>query len=423
MNTAAIIKRFLADQTGAAAVYFALISPMLIGMVALGSEVGYWFSSQRDIQHIADVAAYSGAVRQLGGDSAAAVKAAANAVIAQSDPPAGITTVIDVPPTTGSHIGQTRYVEVRMTRQVQRMFSRIYSTDPVNLTARAVAGYDANSGSPVCMLALSNTAAGAVTVGGSSIVDVDGCSIASNSVASNAFLMNGGAVNVTAGCVETVGGVSVTTGLTLTQCASPLTYQPTVTDPYANLQMPIVTGTPVGISTLTNTTFTPSEVYAALGLPLARFQGGVRFKGTVTLGAGLYIIDGGTLDISANSVVNGSNIAIFLANGADLKINGTATLNLSARTSDPLGGLLFFSSPSEAAVSHTINGNANSTLNGAIYFPNSDISFLGNSGNSSSCVQIIGKTITISGNTTLNIHCTPQGGHPMRANVAVRLVE
>lgn len=423
MTIGRALYRFLIDETGAAAVYFALISPMLIGMIALGSEAGYWFSSQRDIQHIADVAAYSGAVRQLGGDNSAAVRTAVAAVIAQSDPPSNIVTEIDVPPTTGTHIGQPRHVEVRMTRQVQRLFSRIYSAAPVTLTARAVAGYDPNSGYPVCLLALSGTAAGAVTVGGSAIVDVNGCSIAANSVASNAFLMNGGMVNVTAGCVETVGGVSITTGLTLTQCADPRTYQPAIADPYAGLEMPIVTGTPVGISTLTNTTFTPTEVYAALGLPLARFQGGVRFKGTVTLGAGLYIIDGGTLDFSANSVVNGTNVAFFLANGADLKINGTATLNLSARTSDPLGGLLFFSSLAQPAVSHTINGNATSALQGAMYFPNSDISFQGNSGNSQSCVQIIGKTVTIAGNASLNVHCTPQGGHEMQANVTVRLVE
>jgi hypothetical protein len=67
---------------------------------------------------------------------------------------------------------------------------------------------------------------------------------------------------------------------------------------------------------------------------------------------------------------------------------------------------VIFGSRDSTGVSHVVNGNMGSTLDGVVYTPESHITWSGNAQTSfAGCTQIIGDTITFTGNGAVSIHC------------------
>jgi hypothetical protein len=268
-----------------------------------------------------------------------------------------------------------------------------------------------------CILALSPTVPGAVTVSGSTQLNLNGCDVASNSSTSDSLLMDGTA-KLTTGCAFTVGEAVTTTGLTLTQCPEVKESSPPIIDPYASVAEPAVTGscrnrnvgTPGG-----STTLAPSENHPS-GVKSMRFCNGLDVKGNVTFGPGLYIIEGGSLTINGGDLASsavaelaGSGVTFYFTNGGVPRIGGNAKLQLSAPTSGPFAGILFFGSRDAAGVTHQIRGTSDSTLQGALYAPASKVDFSGNSKTTGGCTQIIGRLVTVSGDSRLGSSCETAG--------------
>ena len=422
------LQRFAGDTNGAVAVMAAIVFPVLVGGMALGAEAGYWYLSQRKLQQASDLAAYAAAVQLRSGRDNADMVAAAGDIAEASDFRTGEDTLaLAHPPTTGSRDGSAKAVEVIVKRQQTRYFTLIYATDPVNISARAVA--EVRGGGNACLLALDPTVGGAITVGGSSEVIFDGCDVATNSNSQDAFLMSGGKVELTAGCVHSVGGVEATNGLNLTACATPNTQSPVIRDPYADLAEPMNEGTCSGDSVgknNTTTTVIPDETHS-LGMPVRRYCGGLELNGDVTFSPGLYIVDGlglgGTFKINASTNVTGSGVTFFLTNGATMAFNGGASLDLSAPTSGSLSGILFYGDRDAVGVQHTINGTAGSTLNGAVYLPSSDLDYSGNFSGTYGCTQIVTRRVTFTGNSSLNVDCSAAGTRRIPVGETIALVE
>ncbi|WP_227419959.1 pilus assembly protein TadG-related protein [Roseitranquillus sediminis] len=418
------LHRFTGDTNGAIAVMAAIAFPVLVGGMALGAEAGYWYLSHRKLQQASDLAAYAAAVQLRSGRGNAEMVAAAGKIAEASDFRTGDDTLaLAHPPATGSRAGSAKAVEVVVKRQQTRFFTLIYTTEPVEISARAVA--EVRGGGNACLLTLDPTVGGAITVGGSSEVIFDGCDVATNSNAYDAFLMQGGKVELTAGCVHSVGGVSATSGLNLTACTSPHTQSPAIRDPYADLAEPMNIGTCSDSSVGSNNktiTVTPHETHP-LGMPLRRYCGGLELKGDVTFSPGLYIVDGGTFRINASAYVTGSGVTFFLTNGAEMAFNGSATLDLSAPTSGPFSGILFYSDRDDVGLSHSINGNAGSTLNGAVYLSSSDLSYSGNFSGTYGCTQIVTRRVTFTGNSSLNVDCSAAGTRRIPVGEIIALVE
>jgi hypothetical protein len=271
--------------------------------------------------------------------------------------------------------------------------------------------------------ALSPTASAAVKLSGSSLVDLENCDLASNSMAADSILMNGGSASLEAGCVYAVGEIVETTRLTLTECDDVKEYAPVSADPYASVVEPANIAS-VPLSTQTTGSITPTYSYA-VGVKAIRYQGDVTFDGTVTLDSGLYIIDGGRLRANASTVIEGHGVTFYLVNGATSHLNGSATLDLSPPTTGPYSGLTFFGSRSGSALAHQVNGNSGSIVEGAVYFPSAHIEFSGNSKTSGGggCTQVIGFTIELTGNSSLRSTCAASGTRDVLANRFVRLVE
>jgi hypothetical protein len=163
---------------------------------------------------------------------------------------------------------------------------------------------------------------------------------------------------------------------------------------------------------------------------------------TTNFGPGVYVIDGGTLDLTGNYSVTGTNVMFVLKNGATLKLGGSgsgntltltpmlssqftaAPYNYSQTLADRYAGMLVFedrnNNPSQ---SHIINGNSNSLIQGTIYLPSSNAQVNGTANINSSCLQLTAQTITVLGNATLDTRCPSAQTNSAGSSVpTVRLV-
>lgn len=96
-------------------------------------------------------------------------------------------------------------------------------------------------------------------------------------------------------------------------------------------------------------------------------------------------------------------------------INGSSSMNITAPTSNSaLGtdssGVAMFEDP-KASGNLYVTGNSNTYFGGAIVAPSMAIQFSGTgvSGTASNCTQIIGDTITFTGNSSISSDCGNYG--------------
>jgi hypothetical protein len=405
-------RRFIADRRGDTAILAAAAMPAVIGFFGLGVEVGHWYLTKVELQSAADAAAVAGAaVRRAGGSQAEIEAAALRAALETGfDGQAGVL-VVNAPPLTGGFTG-TPAVEVTAAQSRKLLFAAMFMEEAVVPNARAVAL--PSPGRPVCVLALDASAPAAVNFDGTSDVNMNGCEIVSNSIDAAAFTLTGSA-KLRADCVSAVGGASTSSGLTLTGCRAPVEGIAPVRDPYAGVPEP---------SAPTACTPSPSSSpKTTITLDPARYCGGLTLKGSVTLNAGTYIVDGGSLTIEASAVVAGSGITFFLTNGATVRIAGTASVNLSAPTTGPYAGLLFFGDRDNPVTGENIlAGSSTSSFEGAIYFPSQTLEYTGNSGASGTCAQIVARKVMLKGTTRFDGSC-PTTGMQQMAGRPIRIVE
>jgi uncharacterized membrane protein len=229
------LRRFLKSKRGNIAIITALMAPVLIGFCGLGADAGYWYYRQRGLQSAADIAAYNGAVAlqnsaNLAGITAASTTGATTNGWASAEG----TITVNNPPTSGPN-QNAQSVEVLLTENEPRYFTAIFSDGTVPVSVRAVATYTQTQSA--CMVGLNKTQANTVQFWGNAYANFQACNIVSDSSSNSAFSV-GGSANVTAPCVNTVGGSYVSATLTLTSCSSVTTKAPYVYDPYANLPVP-----------------------------------------------------------------------------------------------------------------------------------------------------------------------------------------
>jgi hypothetical protein len=92
---------------------------------------------------------------------------------------------------------------------------------------------------------------------------------------------------------------------------------------------------------------------------------------SAVLGAGNYIINGGTFSVQGGSTLTAtSGVLIYLTNGATVNIANGANVTMSPQTSGSYQGVLFFQDRSMTSPgSSTFAGGASMVLSGSLYFP------------------------------------------------------
>jgi len=156
------------------------------------------------------------------------------------------------------------------------------------------------------------------------------------------------------------------------------------------------------------------------------YTGGIKVGCQTTFAKGVYIIDGGGLEIDGQYDVAGAGVMFVLKNGAYIKINGGTNVNLTAiQASDliargiseseanKLAGMLVFEDRNSPGTTNknNINGNTSTVLNGTIYLPKSAIDFTGTATVTSQCLMIAAANIKITGTANMTTFCPAGASH------------
>lgn len=304
---------------------------------------------------------------------------------------------------------------------------------PFQIRRQAVAARTASA--EACILALHHTAQRGFEVSGSAIADMTGCAIVSNSNHSESIYV-GGTGKLKAECLYAAGSIYGSPQDITLACDSAVEGSPRVPDPFASKALPktsawvdlsgcgvnyVVGGGGNGNCNGTGKTPKNADGYVVTLKPgtYRTFE----VKGTVKLEPGYYIIDGGRLELAAQSVVTGKGVTFFLMNGADLLVRGGATFDISPSLDGSWAGFSIVAEHgnTERAV---INGNSNSSLTGIVYLPDvAELQYSGNGLTGGECIRIIAQEITLIGNSTFKMDCSAElANKKLNYPGAIRLV-
>lgn len=415
------LKKLLRSDRGNALVVGAATLPLVIGAAAIGVDTVQVSLAKRQLQRTADSAALAGAYAIVQSQPVATSvnhDLALNDDVPLSGPP-----VIQNAPTTGSYAGNPRAVRVVLSAQRSVPFISFFtgSTMGVSVEATAAAVFVGQ----YCMVSLENQNVTGITFSGSTTVNL-GCGVASNARASNA-VSAGGSSTIIASPIAAVGGVpsssSYASGTTL------LPFSPPADDPYAHLPTPSVPANCQNKYSVNPNQTAPAFVATSPGVYCFR---GMDIKGTVTLPANsVIIVDGGELSFGAQANVTGTGITFILTSStaatnpssiAQIDMHGNAVLDITAPTSGTYEGVLMYQDRRAVYGDSHINGNSSSQFEGGFYFPNRRLTFNGNTGMRTQCLQLVARRLVFSGNSRIENSCPEDGGASAFDASFVRLV-
>jgi hypothetical protein len=413
-------------ESGQTTVMMALfMATFLLGFVALAVDVQALFHSKRQAQAAADAAAMAAAEEVNNGT--AAEQAAANAVAKLN----GFDTTLATNPATvtlgvpsgGNYSGSSSYIQAVVSQPISAFFARAIKKGPtVTVSARAVAAAGQSSPTCVCLEGATGTD---LNLSNNSKLTPSGCGTTVDSSTNNAVTIVGSAQ---------LGGLSIGSIATNWDTSSNV-----------NNGGSVASGTKViqGISTACSPPVPPTPTYTAAQCtadPLTHYgsggssysvgpgstysttqTGGVVCYNSLTVGtngdhvnlnAGVYVINGGTLHFmsGANNASNtgGNGVVFYLVGNANLVIDNGANVNLTAPASGTYAGIVVYQDSADTQ-NISIQGGANTSFNGAIFAPSSNVT-LGNGSGTAISADMVAKTLTMNGGGTLSSTATSNFG-------------
>ena len=457
------------DDRGVTLVLVALTTTVLLAITGLAVDAGWWYTIQRQNQSAADAGALSAAYELLLPNStwtAAQLTPFASQAATQNGY-AGTTPAVTYPCGSPPCLAQNSGgVQVVLQQPQSTWFAALAGLNSVTIANRAVAKV-VPLDSP-CSYVLNPTAPKALSITGSATLSSPGCSICVDSTASDSIYMQGANNAVlTADTIITAGGIATTGQPTFNlnypaqvgapPCADP--YASTLTHSFLTSGMPTTPCLPLPPD-LTNNVITVSINCSIAGtlaqapkkggtvnmLGNTQITGGWDIKNeTVNLTPGTYWITGGNLALDSNSTlectacVPGSlGVTIILTTDGTQQVgNVTQAANatvdsLNAPGSGTFQNLLLIQDsnglPAGTAPtgSTTFRGTPGQTLDGLVYFPDTNLTFQGNpaTGNSS-CLLTVANKLTLAGNSNVlaTTGCPTSGPGGVKKVFTVALVE
>jgi len=404
---AMLFRRLAVDCNGNVAVVFGLATIPIFAAVGAAVDYSAANSSRTEMQAAADESALAVAkeayrlsanqISQKGSDYFYANFHRSNTKVGQ------VTSTYDPSKST---------VTVTANGTVKSAFMQLLHVSQMPIGARAVA-IAANDGMG-CVLSLSGMASSATSISGTAEVQLKGCDLYDNSKDTSALTASGSG-HLSARFVGVVGGVSgkaaITTKEGLATGISP------IPDPYADASFPSFSGCDYHNYTVKNDTTLSAPKVFCNGLS-------VNAGATLTLNPGIYYIDRGSFTVNGGATVKGTSVTIVFTSStgssyATASINGGANINLTAPTSGPTAGIVFFGDrKAPAGTVFKFEGGATQVFGGALYFPKGDVSFAGGSDTTTGCTKLIGNTIKFTGDTNFALDCSGFGTKAIGATVA-----
>jgi hypothetical protein len=383
-------------QSGQALVIIAIAGIALFAFAALAIDGSMVFSDRRHAQNAADTAALDAALAKTRGGNWSAEgldRASSNSYNNN-----GTTNFVYLynPPIDGKYQGDSQYVQVKITSIVSTRFARIIGVSQITNKVEAVARSVPGTVSPLfngnAVVGLAPHDCKAVMYQGNASTSVIGSGIFVNSDCSDAaFFNHSTAAQLTAPCLQSVGGIQAATGVLNIPSNCINTGATSYNYPPDNMVFPNVV-CPTGTSQNGNT------------LSPGTYSGQFPPNGVTHLNGGIYCVNG-DFRVNGGDTLTGDQVLIVMQNG-DVSFNGGANIQLSGipgpRTeTNQLGGLFLYM-PMSNCGTITINGNSESSFKGTILAPCSDVSIEG-TGGSGLQGQIIGYTVDLAGtsNTTI----------------------
>ena len=400
-------------DAGQALVVVAFGMVILLGFLALGVDLGYLRLMKRRMQMLADAAALAGAQELTyctTNNCSALTTAAQNALVENGFTGSALftncgassgtlTITVNNPPCSlGSkaadpHYNDKNFVEVVVSQKESAYFSRIFGVTSPTVSARSEAALGSGNN---CIYALDPTDSGTISADFLAFVNSQ-CGIVDESSSSSALTctllssITGSQIGIVGGYSKFLCTISPTpkTHIPMPSPADPLAYLPTQSFTSCGLSI----GSPYsGSSSAINIT-SGTKVFNP-----GTYCGGIQISCTalpcpnVTFNPGTYILtsinnSGSTLstyyglniDIGTNITGSGVTFYNYGPAGPITFLLGSFTangINLTAPTSGPYAGILFFQDPGNTSQAQIIGTSSmNTTLQGTYYFPRAKVVF------------------------------------------------
>jgi hypothetical protein len=387
---AATAARLWHDCSGVTAIITALAAIVLVGFTGLAIDVVVWELTQHKMQGAADAAALAGSIAAQGNQNVTDAADAMAASYGFANGQNGTSVTVTYP-----YLGNE--VEVVISQPQPQFFSRLFLRTAPTVRVQAAANLPARSGT-MCVLALGGSGydTGNASFSGNGTVDLSNCDLYNNSNDPSSTQL-GGHATLDARNLYLAGDYTVGGSATLSLTGAAATYVQPASDPYAGMSIPSYSG-----CNQTNYSLSPNQ---SATISPGVYCGGMDIKGTLIFNPGVYILDGGGFTANAQASITGTGVTIILTSSTGssygtITINGGATISLSAPTTGATAGIvLWVDKNASYGATDKINGGSSQNINGVMYLPSQQVSFIGGSSQSTTCAQLIALTVSFSGNS------------------------
>jgi Putative Flp pilus-assembly TadE/G-like len=420
------------NEAGQTAVVFAFVIVIIVGIAALVIDVGLAYRQESRLQAVADAAALAGA-QELPADAAGAQAVALEYIAAHGIDPDDSKYDISI---TTPYNGDVSLIEVEIGGEVGYFLGPVVGVAGTNANGRSVADADIGDGGPISdasIIALDPDSCKSLEVNAGGQFVSEGPILVNSNCSSFAAEISCG-TNCTAQTgIESVGGVKKDEKCV--PCA--VSSIPPFADPLAHLLPPCFTGGPtpctdVGTLAIRHGTAANPQLLqnSTFNFQPGIYYGGMDLGGTVSNWApGVYVIAGGGIKINTSTAFTANGVFIYNTNdptcpscskggfGA-VEINTSSLGTMSAMTTGPYAGLLFFQ---DRANTMTAKFNPSSTFGqGTVYFPNAHMDL---NPSATTSIQIIANTIKINNSTTFTADYNGDSFFHGDGEPTVRLIE
>lgn len=394
-------------QRGSILPMVSVLAMTIVAFMGLAFDSSYFYYEKRRVQTAADAGALAGAQELYRGSTTTITDAARKdtSLNRYTHQVNGVDVTVNHPPASGSHVGNTNFVEVIVSRPRPTWFIRMFGISSATVRARAVAGMldavgcvyalnrdTSNQNNGIFANGTTNSTFACGVYSNANFRTVGGGCVVAPSASYSGSYSNSSSSDSNCGPEEVGQGVPA---------ADPLVGRYTIpaTSPCAYNNFKRTSG-------------------GAVVLTPGIYCGGIEIGGSVpsvTFSAGTYVLVGGGLKIGSGASATGTGVTFFntypgtqMNKYEGITINTSGTVSLTAPTTGTYKALLFYQDPRVIWASNngsTLTASSTSVFQGILYFPTTDMTYAGNSSSTNSTdgyTILIGYNIKIAGNAQVN---------------------
>ena len=345
--------RAAGDAAGGVAVTFALVATVLIATAGFAVDYARMSNFHSKMQSAADAAAFAGAKEMSLADAKQenvpeVVKAVVAKFVEADD---GFNSKVEA-----KIHDQPLQVEVKLTKRVPLYFGGLFGIPATTVDVISIAQVVCQPN--LCVLALEKREPAAINLTHNARLTGSNCAVFSNSNSAGGFAVASGA-QLVASTVCSAGGIAGQGSI------APPPYQdcPQFDDPLADRPEPSVGRCDHLATIIAARTVTLRPGTYCLGLTIAGLS-------KVTFEPGVYIIKDGPFLVAGASEIKGHGVGFYLTGISIFTFDPLTRIELTAPTSGPLAGLLFFGSRKQSKLLiNTILSDRAQIMTGTIYLP------------------------------------------------------